>query len=69
MRSRRFNTYSLSLDSISRYIPTYDIEKGNESGFGIDLQIASQACGIQWETIADRVSLNDFHLTHSLIHE
>lgn len=56
MQSNSFNTYGciLSLSSISQYIPIYDIEKGNEFGFATDLQIASQASGIQWKTTADR---------------
>lgn len=56
MQSNSFNThgYVLSLSSISQYIQTDDTEKGNESGFAIDLQIALQASGIQWKTTADR---------------
>ena len=56
MQSNNFNTYGciLSLSSISQYIPTYDLEKGNEFGLAIDLQIASQTSGIQWKTTADR---------------
>ena len=32
----------------------YYIEKGNDFGFAIDLQIASWASEIQWKTTADR---------------
>lgn len=61
MQSNSFNTYSLSLSFISHNILTYDTVKGNESDFAIDLQIASQASGIQWKTTADRSFLIDFH--------